>query len=128
MRTRACMFLSIAVLLPLAACGPAAETPAAAVPQAAPSGPPPVGGVIAGALGASLTDADRRTASDAQQEALAKGQRKSWKARTGTTFGFVEPGPESGACREYTHTVYFDGRPRSEKGQGCRQADGSWKV
>lgn len=117
----------LVILAGLAACGPTAPPPVVATP-AIPAGPPPVAGVIAGSLGASLSEADRRVAADAQYEALTSGQRKSWKAKTGTTFGFVEPGPEAGSCREYTHTVYIDGRPQSGKGQGCREAGGAWKV
>jgi surface antigen len=115
--------------LALAACGATAPPPVVATPApVVPAGPPPPWGVIAGPLGASLSEADRQIASDAQGEALSKGQRKSWKAKTGTTFGFVEPGAESGSCRKYTHTIYIDGRPKSEEGQGCRQADGSWRA
>lgn len=120
------LFFSVALV---AGCGPTATAPVAPpVVAAIPAGTPPVAGAIAGSLGSSLSEADRRVAADAQYEALEKGQRRSWKARSGTTFGFVEPGPESGSCREYTHTVYVDGRPQSGKGQGCRQPDGSWKV
>ena len=130
MRLGALHLIILAGLAPLAACGPTAPPPVAAVVPVAPpvpAGPPPVAGVIAGPLGASLSEADRRVAADAQYAALEKGERKSWKAKTGTTFGFVEPGAESGACREYTHTVYVDGRGKSEQGRGCRSA-GEWRL
>lgn len=113
-------------LLVLAGCGPSADVPPPA--PAVPAGPPPVAGVIAGPLGATLTEADRRTAADAQYDALEKGEKKSWKAKTGTTFGFVEPGAETAGCRTYSHTVFIGGRSQTQTGQGCRGADGAWKL
>jgi surface antigen len=120
----------VAGLLLLAGCGPSGTGPsghAAAVAVQVPAGPPPPAGVIAGPLGASLTEADRQAGFSAQIAALDQGQRRSWKGSNGT-FGYVEPGAESGACRVYTQTVYIDGRPRSGQGQACRQPDGSWKF
>jgi surface antigen len=110
----------------LAGCAPVSPPPAAApAVVAAPAGPPPPAGVIAGPLGAKLTGADRQTAFDAQVAALDGGKRQSWKGGAGA-FGFVEPGAEAGACREYSHTIYVDGRPQSGKGRACRSPDGSW--
>ena len=120
-------------LLGLASCnttsgdGVGASPVLAALPTV-PAGPPPVSGVVAGPVGSSLNEADRRVAADAQYDALEKGQRKSWKSKAGTAFGFVEPGASNGGCREYSHTVYIDGRPQTGKGEGCRQPDGSWRL
>ena len=111
----------------LAGCAPKGPSPAATPVVVEPAGPPPPQGVIAGPLGASLSEADRQTAFDAQTDALDKGQRKSWKGKNGV-FGFIEPGVESAGCRDYTHTVFFDGRPQSGKGSACRQPNGSWKY
>ena len=40
------------------------------------------------------------------------------------------PGPPIGAdrsdCREFTHTVYIDGRPQAMRGTACRNPDGTW--
>ena len=30
-------------------------------------------------------------------------------------------------CRDYTHTVYIDGRPRTMRGTACRNPDGTWR-
>ena len=119
-------FVYLSGVLFFAACGPTAPVPPPA-PQV-PAGPPPVAGVIAGPLGSSLSETDRRVAADAQYDALEKGEKRSWKAKTGTAFGFVEPGAEGAGCRSYSHTVFINGRSRSESGQGCRQPDGSWKL
>ncbi len=112
----------------VAGCAPTGPSPAAPPPvAAAPQGPPSPAGVIAGPLGASLSEADRQTAFDTQVDALDSGQRKSWKGKAGV-FGYVEPGVEAGGCRDYTHTLYIDGRPQSGKGNACRQANGTWKF
>jgi hypothetical protein len=31
-------------------------------------------------------------------------------------------------CREYTKTVYIDGRPREAYGTACRAPDGAWQI
>ncbi len=111
----------------LAGCAPSGPSPAAPPVVAAPAGPPPPQGVIAGPIGASLSEEDRQIAFDAQTDALDKGQRKSWKGKS-AVFGFIEPGAESAGCRDYIHTVFIDGRPQSGKGNACRQPSGVWKY
>jgi surface antigen len=112
----------------LAGCAPSTPTPAAPPPVAAvPEGPPPPAGVIAGSIGSSLSEADRQIASDAQIAALDKGEKRSWKGKA-AVFGYVEPAAENGGCRDYTHTVFIDGRPQSGKGSACRQPNGAWKF
>lgn len=101
----------------------------APAPEVAPrvaAAPPPAAGVVGGALGQSLDEKDRGAAIDAQQQAVASGQRKSWRGAHGA-YGFVTPGPESGECRDYTHRVFINGRPQEAKGQACRQ-NGEWRV
>jgi surface antigen len=113
----------------LAGCNSASPPPAA---QAA---PPPVDpatlGVSAGSTGAKLSEADRRTAGEAQYSAVETGQRKSWRGKQGS-YGFVEPGAESsrseGLCREYSHTIYIDGLPQTGKGLACKAASGVWRI
>ena len=90
-----------------------------------------IGGVIGGGLGAQLDEADRRAAYDAQFDAVSEGRRRSWRGPHGA-YGYVDPGPEEyrpeGYCREYTQTIYIDGRPRSGHGLACREPDGSWQI
>ena len=31
-------------------------------------------------------------------------------------------------CRDYTHTVYIDGRPETMRGAACRNRDGTWST
>ena len=32
------------------------------------------------------------------------------------------------SCRQYTHTVYIDGRPQTMRGTACRNPDGTWQA
>ncbi len=96
-------------------------------PAAAPAGPV-ISGVLAGSFGTALDEGDRQRAHDAQSSALASGQRTTWRGNKGN-YGFVDlvaTGSGTGNCRDYSHTIYLDGRPQRASGQACRQADGSW--
>jgi surface antigen len=111
---------------------PSPQPPVSAAPEApaAPAIPAgaALGGILGGPIGASLSEADRETAWNAQLAALASGQRRSWRGAHGV-FGFVEPGAEtSGGCRAYSQTIYVAGRPNRGQGVGCKQPDGSWKM
>jgi surface antigen len=88
---------------------------------------PAIAGPLAGSFGAELNDADRQSAFDAELAALDSGQRKSWRGKRGV-FGFVEPAGESGGCRAFVETIYLAGRPKQGHGQGCKQADGTWRI
>lgn len=48
-----------------------------------------------------------------------------------SSHGSVVAGPIStasgGACRPFTHTIYANGVPRTQRGQACRGPDGSWR-
>jgi surface antigen len=106
--------------------------PVAAMPvqPAAPSIPTgaALGGVLAGPVGAALSEADREAAWNAQVSALDSGQRRSWRGAHGV-FGFVELGAETGGgCRAYSQTIYVAGRPNRGQGVGCKQPDSSWKM
>ncbi|WP_442754725.1 hypothetical protein ACNHKD_17295 [Methylocystis sp. JAN1] len=126
MRAKATLAISLLVMtFGVSACNSTPEPPiAAAAPVAA--APPPAPGVIGGAIGQSLTEKDRAVAIAAQQEAVSSGVRKSWRGENGA-YGFVTPGAEGGACRDYTHKVFINGRPQEAKGQACRQ-NGEWRV
>jgi surface antigen len=47
-------------------------------------------------------------------------------------YGNVVPGPayelNGVPCRQYTSTMYIDGRPQTERGTACRKPDGTWMV
>jgi surface antigen len=127
MRAKATLAILIAAL-GLAACT-STPTPVAATAPAIETPPPPATpapGVLAGSIGQSLSEKDRETAIAAQQDAVSSGARKSWRGEHGV-YGFVAPGAENGACRDYTHKIFVNGRPQEAKGQACRQ-NGEWRV
>jgi surface antigen len=91
-----------------------------------------VGGILGGAIGQSLDEADRQRAYAAQMQAIEYGEPGapvSWRGESGR-YGTVVPGPayqaNGSTCREYSHTIYIDGRPRSARGTACRNPDGTW--
>lgn len=101
------------------------RTPTGTIPAVA-APPPPSLGVLGGAIGESLDEKDRAAAIAAQQDAVSSGERKSWRGAHGA-YGFIAPGPEAGACRDYTHKVFINGRPQEAKGQACLE-NGEWRV
>lgn len=91
------------------------------------------GGVIGGVIGNSLDEQDRRRAYEAELRALeaeGPGAPVSWRGDRGA-YGTIVAGPpypyqSYQRCREYTHTVYINGQPRSARGVACRNPDGTW--
>jgi surface antigen len=94
-----------------------------------------VGGFLGNRIGAALDDEDKRRAYAAQMQALETGPSGApvaWRNPESGRYGSVVPGPatqiDSASCRQYTHTVYIDGRPQVERGTACRNPDGTWTV
>jgi surface antigen len=92
-----------------------------------------IGGMIGNRIGAAMDDEDKRRAYAAQVQALdggPSGAPVAWRNPDSGRYGSVVPGPayqqEGRNCRQYTHTIYIDGRPQTARGAACRQADGTW--
>jgi len=92
-----------------------------------------IGGLIGNRIGAALDDEDRARAYEAQMQALdtgASGAPVSWRNEDSGRYGTVVPGPayqrNAMTCRQYTHTVYIDGRPQVARGTACRNPEGNW--
>ena len=92
-----------------------------------------VGGVVGSEIGRSMDDRDRRYAQQAEINAFERGrsgERVVWRNPDNGRYGEVIPGPSYRRgpqdCREYTHTVYIDGRPQAMRGTACRNPDGTW--
>jgi surface antigen len=92
------------------------------------------GGVIGSEIGRSLDAQDRRRAANAEYEALENSRIGSpvvWQNPDNGNYGEVTPTRtyqrNNLQCREYTHTIYIDGRPETARGTACRQPDGSWR-
>ena len=91
-----------------------------------------IGGLVGGAIGNALDEEDRRRAYAAEMDALeggGPGAPVAWRGRN--AYGTVVAGPpypyqSYERCREYTHTIYIQGRPQTARGVACRQPDGTW--
>jgi surface antigen len=93
-----------------------------------------IGGMIGNRIGAAMDDEDKERAYAAQMDALERGQSGTavaWRNPDSGRYGSVVPGPayQRGAmrCRQYTHTIYINGRPEVARGTACRNPDGSWQ-
>jgi surface antigen len=91
------------------------------------------GGVLGNAIGASLDARDRQRAYAAQMQAIEYGEPGApvgWRSPDSRRYGTIVPGPpyqtNGQTCREFSHTVYIDGRPQSARGTACRNPDGTW--
>jgi surface antigen len=93
-----------------------------------------IGGLVGSEIGRSMDEQDRRLAEQAEFAALEEGESdrpRRWRNPDNGRYGDVVPGrPYKRSnidCRDYTHTVYIDGRPRKMRGTACRNPDGSWR-
>ena len=94
-----------------------------------------VGGLIGNRIGAGMDDDDKQRAYAAQVQALESGKSGTavaWKNPDSGRYGSVVPGPayqtNGQQCRQYTHTIYIDGRPQVARGNACRNPDGTWTA
>jgi surface antigen len=102
--------------------------------------PPEIGGTAAGTvldnrIDAKLNDEDKRRAYAAQIKALETGPSGapvSWRNPDSGHYGDVVPGPayqaNGAACRQFTHTIFIDGKPQSERSTACRNTGNTWSV
>jgi surface antigen len=94
-----------------------------------------IGGMIGNRIGAGMDDEDKQRAYAAQMQALERGRSGAavaWKNPDSGRYGSVVPGPAYQSngmqCRQFTHTVYIDGRPEVARGNACRNPDGTWTA
>jgi surface antigen len=92
-----------------------------------------IGGLIGNRIGAAMDDEDKRRAYAAQVQALESGPSGApvaWRNPDSGRYGSVVPGPSyqtnGASCRQYTHTIYIDGKPQTARGAACRNPDGTW--
>lgn len=93
-----------------------------------------IGGIVGSEIGRSMDQQDKILAQQAELQALERGQTGAavpWRNPDNGRYGEVVPskpyrrGPSD--CRDYTHTVYIDGRPQTMRGTACRNSDGTWR-
>lgn len=94
-----------------------------------------LGAFLGGEIGKSLDRADRQAMGQTTYNALEhnpSGQTSRWQNPDTGHYGTVTPQAayQQGGynCREYTQTVYIDGRSEQAHGTACRQPDGSWQI
>ncbi|MFY9893189.1 MAG: RT0821/Lpp0805 family surface protein [Xanthobacteraceae bacterium] len=94
-----------------------------------------LGAFLGNRIGAALDDEDKRRAYAAQMQALEAGPSGApvaWRNPDSGRYGNVVPGPayqvNGASCRQYTHTVYIDGKPQIDRGTACRNPDGTWTT
>ena len=120
--------------LALAACAasePVAPTPAVTGSLATPSAVA-AAGVLGNGIGTGLDERDRQLAFSAEMRALdagEPGEPVGWRGHPGR-YGTVVPGgyyeTRGTRCRDYSHTIYIDGKPQTARATACRGADGTW--
>ena len=93
-----------------------------------------IGGMLGNRIGAAMDDEDKRRAYAAQVQALESGPSGApvaWRNPDSGRYGSIVPGPayelNGMNCRQYTHTIYIDGKPQTARGTACRNPDGSWQ-
>lgn len=93
-----------------------------------------IGGLVGSEVGRSLDERDRQLAREAEYEALERGNSgvaRQWRNPDNGRYGEVVPSKPykrgTADCRDYTHTVYIDGRPQLMRGTACRNPDGTWQ-
>jgi surface antigen len=94
-----------------------------------------IGGIVGSEIGRSLDEQDRRLAIEAEYDALERGgsgRARVWRSERDGTYGEVVPSRPYRRgdydCRDYTHTIYIDGRPEVMRGTACRNSDGTWQA
>ena len=109
-----------------------AATPATTGSIARPTTGSPAPGTTGAAIGAGLNERDRQRATAAEMQALEHGEPgepTGWRGEAGR-YGTIVPGAnyERGGmrCRDYSHTIYIDGRPQIARTTACRNPDGTW--
>lgn len=89
-----------------------------------------IGGFLGNQIGASLDESDKQMYYQAQYSSLETGSVQNWNNPQTGRYGSVQTGPSyvinNQQCREYTNTIYIDGRPQVARGTACRNPDGTW--
>jgi surface antigen len=92
-----------------------------------------IGGIVGHDIGRKLDQRDRMLAQQAEVDAWERGQSGrpvQWRNPENGRYGEIVPMQPyrrgNYDCRDYTHTVYIDGRPQAMRGTACRNPDGTW--
>lgn len=92
-----------------------------------------VGALAGRELGRRLQGSDQQRAVAAERSAIERNETITWTNPNSGYRGTVQPGDSyvnsaGQTCRNYTHTVYIEGRAETAQGTACRQGDGTWRL
>ncbi len=86
-------------------------------------------------IGASLDRADQAYAQQAAQSSLETsptGTSTTWRNPDSGNYGTITPTntvPRGNSyCRDFTQTIYVEGRSETATGTACRNPDGTWSI
>lgn len=95
-------------------------------------------GAVLGALAGReiakrLSNDEQERAATAERTAVARNEAITWNSPSSGNRGTIEPNrtytnDQGRTCREYTHTVYAEGRAEKARGTACQQSDGTWSL
>ncbi len=93
-----------------------------------------VGGIVGSEIGRSMDRQDRLLAQRAEYDAFERGpsgRPVRWQNPDNGRYGEIIPMESyrrgSSDCRDYTHTIFIDGRSQVMRGTACRNGDGTWQ-
>lgn len=94
-----------------------------------------LGALVGSEIGQSLDRADMMYANRAQQTAYGSriGETVSWNNPDSGNYGTVTPTREGRStsgryCREFSQTIYVEGRQQTGYGTACQNPDGTWQI
>lgn len=94
-----------------------------------------LGALVGSSIGKSLDKADLAYAQQAHEQAFSApvGETVNWNNPQSGHYGSVTPIRDGRSttgryCREYSQTIYVDGRSETGKGTACQNSDGTWQI
>lgn len=94
-----------------------------------------LGALVGSEIGLSLDKADLAYANRAQSQAYSApvGQSISWNNPDSGNYGTITPTRDGTStsgryCREFSQTIYVEGRQQTGYGTACKNNDGTWQV
>lgn len=91
-----------------------------------------VGAAVGGYLGSLWDDYDRKQAAYALENGR-DNKPVAWRNPNTNSENTMTPvrtyyEPAGTPCREFTQTIYIDGKRETGRGTACRQPDGTWRI
>lgn len=94
-----------------------------------------LGALVGSEIGSSLDKADLAYANRAQQTAYNArvGETVSWNNPDSGNYGTITPTRDGQStsgryCREFSQTIYVDGRQQTGYGTACQNPDKTWQI